>query len=116
MVICGACGHGTCLDASHAYGRFCTLRDAASPYDRAGSRFFYRCESCQDFLCVVCLGIAEDYPCEPSQLENHRFSCPSCGNAVRIVRTDDVDQVGVVEVLADCPSRMLRMGNEPAPG
>jgi hypothetical protein len=116
MVICGACGNGTCLDAYHAYGWFCTLRDAQSLFDRAGSKFFYRCESCHDFLCVNCLGIADDYPCEPSQLENYRFRCTTCGGLVRIIRTDGVDHVGVVEVLADWPSRMLQVGNDATSG
>ena len=111
MVVCGACGNGRCLDAYHVYTGFCTLRDS-SPFDAAGSKFFYRCESCCDFLCVDCLGIANDYPCAPGELEGYPFRCPNCGGLVKIIRADGVDYKGIAELLASCPSRMLRLSSE----
>jgi hypothetical protein len=109
LVICGACGKGTCLDAYHAYSRFCTVSDPKLWCEKVGSKFYYRCEHCLDFLCVVCLGIADDYPCEPSQLENYPFRCPKCQGIVRVVRQDGVDHAGVVAALSECPSRMLQL-------
>jgi hypothetical protein len=106
-VICGGCGNGRCLEPYHVYSRFCTVRDSTM-FEATGSKFFYRCESCCDFLCVYCLGIADDYPCPPSELESYPFRCPRCGGAAEVHRVDGVDYKGVVEVLASCPSRMLR--------
>src|SRR5262249_26214398 len=39
LVICGACGEGSCLDPFHAYSRFCTARGAVSFLEKSGSKF-----------------------------------------------------------------------------
>jgi hypothetical protein len=108
VIICGGCGHGTCLDAFHAYCRFGTLRDGV-PHERSGAKFHYYCRSCHSFLCTTCLGLRDEYPCPPEQLERHVFRCTRCGAELNASRLDHADMDDFVDALADLPSSMLRL-------
>lgn len=113
LIVCGGCGIATCTNPFHAFARFITIRDG-SPFDDTGSKFYYRCEACSNFLCTRCLGIEEDYPCPPNQLERHIFLCPRCRGDVKIYRINHVDMQVVVEQMVQHPSGMLCIeGNSP---
>src|SRR6186997_1191557 len=59
VVICGGCGRASCTDPRHVYLRFMTTRGVFS-YLETGTKFYYRCERCWNFLCIYCLGIEDD--------------------------------------------------------
>lgn len=113
LIVCGGCQRGTCAEPYHAYLQFVTTRDGG-PYDRSGAKFFYHCEQCVDFLCVRCLGIQDDYPCAPSQLEEHLFECPQCHAKVTISKVEDVDMTGAICELVKFPSARIRLDDDPA--
>ena len=100
--LCGRCGLATCTEPYHVYSKFITTRDG-SPFATKGSKFYYRCEKCCDFLCTRCLGIEDDYPCAPSQLERYIFHCPRCQGDVKIDRIDGVDMTGASEQMIQHP-------------
>jgi hypothetical protein len=107
-VVCVACNMGTCEESYHIYGSFCTLLPPGDMFS-SGTKLFYWCGSCHGPVCVRCLQIEDDYPCNPEQVLSYRFHCPACGGQIQIVPILNVDMEGVTR---EC-LRWARAGGPP---